>query len=393
MRLHLDPSVSIKDDIILIENAILVPPSHQDPKRWDLIGGVFMQDGQLVDAAVCWQNSTRAATTSPDFPTDTVTKISGTHLFGGVVYAHFGHFLCESTSRLWALDHISEIMDSIIFFPKKQDIRRNTKKLAQEFLDIINCEIPPNVLDAPVCVERLYVPKQGFGTGDLLHAAPEYRTFMHEHLGKATQETGFKKLYISRRNLYKFRGCLVGEEILERRLEAEGYHIFHPQAHSIAEQVSYYKSAKYIIGLDGSSLHLVAMLAATGQKIAVLQRRPNHDAQMVVDHMNQFCPEDVLLIKGNPTCWAPAGIRRAKHSIFGMVDFSELGKTLTDAGFISPATPWEAISDAQQQILVLEIGERLDSDMVETGDINMRLSAIPKRSNPDQIVLIPTSGV
>lgn len=392
MRLHLDPTISIKDDIILIENAILVPPTPQDPKRWNLIGGIFTQDGQLVDAAICWQNSKRASTIPPAFPTDPIVKVSGTHLFGGVLYAHFGHFLCESTSRLWALDHISEKLDSVLFFPKKQDIRKETEHLAQEFLDLISCTAPAKALAGPVQVEKFHVPKQAFGTGDLLHGAPEFRDFMRDNLGKTAPDTGFEKLYISRRNLYRFRGCLVGEGILEDRLAAEGYHIFHPQAHSFAEQVSYYKSAKYIIGLDGSSLHLVAMLATAGQKVAVLQRRPSGDARMVVDHMNQFCPEEVLLINGTPTCWAPAGIRRAKHSVFGMMDFSVLGKSLTEAGFIAPATPWEAITEHQQQTLVQEIGERLDSDMVETGDINMRLGDIPKRSNPDQVVLIPASG-
>ena len=67
-----------------------------------------------------------------DVPQDRPRDLAGAHLFAGHFRGHFGHFLVESTARLWALDHIREPLDSILYLPYRGAVGAIERAIAGE---------------------------------------------------------------------------------------------------------------------------------------------------------------------------------------------------------------------------------------------------------------------
>ncbi len=301
--------------------------------------GVFGPDGTYAPLGQCWRDSrshTTAPTTAP--PGDQITeKLAGTWLFGGMLYAHFGHFLCESTARLWALDLPGMTFDGVIFHPKVR-LPRMSRLInpTKPWLALAGCALPILAPPDPVLVERLVVPEQGFGTGDMVAGRPEYRAFIQRRFGSGVQASGSDKLYISRSRLYSKRGRILGEAFIEAALAADGYEIFHPQDHPIEVQVARYKAARIVVSTDCSALHLSALFAKPGDRVAILARRPGPTIDDFRAQYRAFCGLQPQVISHLTALHVLDGAKLAQMSeVYAEVDFAALRQDLLDAGLIS----------------------------------------------------------
>lgn len=99
-------------EIVTIKNAIICPVTQavQRPAM-----GVYSEEGGDCLHASLWRGGTRMTLGgSPDVKP--VMRLPGRHMWGGLFYGHFGHFIVETMSRCWAFKR--EKYDSIIFVPK-----------------------------------------------------------------------------------------------------------------------------------------------------------------------------------------------------------------------------------------------------------------------------------
>jgi capsular polysaccharide biosynthesis protein len=136
----------------------------------------------------------------------------------------------------------------------------------------------------PVKIERLALPPPAFGIGELIAGRPEYRAFMRA-AGRRCRGGGCADIYVSRARLPSKRGAILLETRIEALMEAAGYTVFHPQDHDLPGQIAQWKAARRIVSLDGSALHLAAMLVAPETKVAILNRGPS---QNIDDYILQF---------------------------------------------------------------------------------------------------------
>lgn len=368
VKLDFDPDQPLVGDIEVLENAIVVPAAPGDARGIARNGGVLKSDGSWSAMGTAWRSSAHPVLCPTDQPLEEeIENISGTYLYGGMLYGHFGHFLCESTARLWALDHVDMAIDGIIFIPKRipgwpaKKIRHHAKFFAALGLDTVNM----HASSTPVRVERLIVPPQGFGTRDMIEGAPEYRQYMKENLGADIAADGPKKLYISRSELFSKRGSILGEKTLEKHLIAQGYTVFHPQQHDIDVQIAHYKAASVIVSLDGSALHLAAYLAQPDQKIAVLNRRPS---DIITDFSAQylkFANIEPLLINAVSRFWYREGSRRQKNEMYSLVDFPTIQAQLIDGGFIEASDKWAALEGDALADSIRNVEVRLGLPLIE----------------------------
>ncbi len=94
-----------------IESATVCPENHAFRNDAGVLvqdGGVYYPDGRLCELSVhraC--NRLHANVPLPLASSVASREVTGTHLFGGILIGHFGHFLLESLSRLWALDEMA----------------------------------------------------------------------------------------------------------------------------------------------------------------------------------------------------------------------------------------------------------------------------------------------
>lgn len=336
-----DPSLPLQHKVV--PEAVLVSFAGGKARSVSRPAGVFDAAGQDQPLARCWRDS-RGHTTSPTTApaAGTVTdRLSGTWLFGGMLYAHFGHFLCESTARLWALDLPGMHYDGIVFHPKA-NLPRMSRLIepARPWLAVAGCSLPIAAPPEPVRIERLVIPEQGFGTGDMVAGRPEFRAYIRRHLGANVRPEGQDRLYISRSRLFSKRGRILGETFLEAALAAEGYEIFHPQEHPIEIQIARYKAARVVISTDCSALHLSALFARPDDRVAILARRPGPTIDDFRAQYRSFCGIEPVVISRLTRLHAFDGAKLAQMSeVFAEVDYHAIRQDLIDAGLVSER-PW-----------------------------------------------------
>jgi hypothetical protein len=348
------------------EEVTLVPWGAQEPGGARRAAGLFDAEGPFLPEGHCHRYAEGPITVAPEVPRrgGPVERLTGTWLFGGLFYGHFGHFLCETTSRLWAVPQLPGV-DGIVFFPKqrlgheRRQIRHQLPFL--EALGLSGLEIrAPQV---PVVIERLAVPPQGFGIGALIAGRPEYRAFMRGRLGAAVEASGPTDIYVSRSRLPSKRGSVLMETRIEALMEAAGYTVFHPQEHVLPTQLAAWKAARRIVSLDGSALHLAAMLAGPETRVAILNRGPSHNIEDYLLQFRTFASVEPLRIEAVSGFYHPSGRRVVKRETHALLDFPTIGRALAGAGFIPDAHRWtepgEAELAAAAAALEARIGEAL----------------------------------
>ena len=341
------------DQIITLDNATVVPPLVSD---FIQPAGLLDSDGTYCPHGALWRKF-RPITTEPKPPEGPVKQQTGRWLWGGILWTHFGHFLAESTSRLWALDYLDQPVDGILFMPKRPRNQDNLKAFHQPFFDAMGMDLPFTVATEPLSVEQLVVPGQGFGLGEISAGTERFRNSALGHLGEHIAADGPEKLYISRSELGFTRGSILGEQYLEDRLADEGYTIFHPQQHPIDVQVAHYKAARRIVATDGSALHLLAMVGRKDQDIAVIARRQSSAVDFLVRHIEHFTgsrPTYLTELKRN---WYPEGRKQVKRLSVGELDLPAVGAGLEQAGFIADGAGWENLPDGIVQHLLDSTGQ------------------------------------
>ena len=90
--------------IVELQNARIYPPEISHLRQ---PAGVAHANGDYCPEGALWRGW-HPITTEPETPTPTA-ELKGRWLWGGMLWVHFGHFLAESTNRLWALDHIKTV--------------------------------------------------------------------------------------------------------------------------------------------------------------------------------------------------------------------------------------------------------------------------------------------
>ncbi|MFK7876364.1 MAG: DUF563 domain-containing protein [Paracoccaceae bacterium] len=310
--------------------------------------GVLHADGRYCPRGALWRKH-RPLTVCPEPAKGRVKKLSGTWLWGGVLWNHFGHFLVESTSRLWAVPQLRDHIDGILFIPKRPRRGGRVLPYQQEFVQLLGCDARIKIINQPTQVDRLFVPGQGFGIGRISAGSLPFRQAMADHFASDVAPVGAEKVYVSRSNLRLSLGRILGERELERNLKAQGYSIFHPEDHDLATQIATYKAAKTILACEGSALHLIGMVAQSNQHIGIIARRNSGATSYITHHITSFSRRKPVVINQLVRSWV-ASSRRSKRSWLGEHDMVQLQAALEAHGFIEPSCEnWRVLSKAKIQ--------------------------------------------
>lgn len=317
--------------------------------------GVLYSDGSYCPEGALWRKY-RPITTQPEPPQQIKHHIKGRWLWGGVLWAHFGHFLVESSSRLWALPQVEEDIKGILFIPKRPAVGKEVRGYHREYLSLFGSDLPIKVLTKPTRVDELVVPGQGFGLGKITAGTRRFRQAVQDRFARDVAPDGPGKLYISRSKLGLGKGGLLGEEQLESLLEAEGYEVYHPQDHSLSHQIARYKAAKKVVAADGSALHLFAMVGREDQQVAMILRRNSGANNLLAKNVASFCKCNPVIIGGLRSEWVPQKMQRSSRLSFGELDHQVIGTNLARLGFISRNAKWAALSEEDRDRILEEKG-------------------------------------
>lgn len=391
-QLDLPPDRSIRDRVVVLENALFLP-NRRRKATWRYWGGIQSADGTEHPYATGWHYPRDRANVIPeDYPLpEEVPTLEGDFLYLGHYPSGFGHFLLESTARLWHLRENGTAYTAALMLKPRKLAPDTVERQLRSFAELCGLKLPPMIWpDKPVRLLRLTVPQQGCGALELMLGAPEYRDMIVGHFAADVPAKGAKKIYISRSALDSTHGSLIEEDKLEALLKDEGFEIYHPQDHSFRDQIAQYKAAEVIVGLDGSAFHALALVGWSSDKtVAIIQRRPAAEATLQARQLEAFGVTRVGVVAGHETAWSPAGTRRAALSMFGTLSFAETGRALHELGAISRPEAWRDTPRADLEERVRTIGHWLERDMYEVRSSATSLEDMPLRLHSDRISLIP----
>lgn len=307
-----------------------------------------------------------------------VEMLEGSYLFAGFYRPHFGHFLFESISRLWAVDGLRGRIKGIVFFRMKPT--EVVSPHLQRILDLLDIDLPLIFVDAPVAFERLYVPRQGSAMGPLSPGTPAFRHFVQSKLRRIPAREGAEKVYLTRERYQLRRGGLFGEDLLRSQLESHGYVAFAPERHSFEEQVATYLGAAKIIGPDSSALHLVGYVARPETEVAIVLRRPE-GAVDLLPQIAGFTGRKPLVVDAITQMLRRDNERNDTWAHFAEVHFPKVWHDLTAAGFIEGGDPWSALRPGRRLRMIDFYQRRLGGTLVPLWERPRRID-LPRRAAP-----------
>ena len=315
-----------------------MPPCARDGRI--LYTGVFDSEGALLPMAATWRRD-ELITYAPDFPEQAEAQLAGKWLWGGVLYHHFGHFQMQSIARLWAIRRYRDEIEGIVFVARGQ---AELMPFARDYLRFLIGDVPVRVVSEVTDIEALLVPGQGFGLGKIASGTRVFRRFVSAEFARDVGPEGPQDLFISRSLQPLEKGGFVGEELLDARMEAAGYTVFWPEQHGLEEQIARYKAARRVVALDGSALHLFAMVARAEQKAAVVLRREPVASRSLRRHMAAFMGAKPLTINALSK---GAEVSLGKKRAISELDFEMIGRLLKRHGFIKRSVEWGPLSEAE----------------------------------------------
>lgn len=338
-------------EILHLRDAVVCSAeTHQD------VPGVWCQGD--VPQATTWRDGARVTPPLAAAPAP-LSRLAGRHLWAGVYFGHFGHFLVETLSRLWAAKQAG--VESVIFTPRHSRLR-DFVSYQQELIDLTLPDLPVRILREPVEVEELLVAGQGFGLGQISAGTAEFHAFIREAF-RDIPAGDIENVYISRTR-FGGKGGIINEQLVEANLTAQGYTAVYPEKLSIREQLSVFKGARRVVGLDSSAFHMLGFVANPDQRICILLRR-NHPAyRHIAEHIESFTGRAPDVVNELVADWMPERQKIANHVTWGEIDQPRLAQRLAELGLIADASLWRDASEEEFAAAVHLAAERSQEPLV-----------------------------
>jgi capsular polysaccharide biosynthesis protein len=315
-----------------VRDALIVPVAPGP----ELANGVFRPDGSFCDFSRTRISDDRF--TDPPLRPDRAQadRLKGRYLFAGIGRHHFGHFLMETASRLWALDGRQDLYDGLVILPMpKINLAAVLRRRMMLFFDLMGCNMPLHLISRPMIAEQLDLPAQGFGHAQWAVGHEEFRRFVRHRIARTCAPIGPDKLYVSRRKLSHRFQRLDQEKRIEALMKQAGYTVFHPERHDMQAQCKAYAAAQVIVGGDGSAFHLMPFAVQPDTRIGLIQRRARlAPVDAIADQINAFARVD--LVRLNPLRTPPndSKIESTGRTDAQPISFRRLKKQLEEANLI-----------------------------------------------------------
>lgn len=280
--------------------AVVTPLSVRRDGSFD--GGVFYLNGTPVEQALHVRSQINRIHSPGILDEQLIRRLTPEerpHLYAGVLFNHFGHFLLESLGRLWAVA-AAEYNIPVVFLPMwgVADLSDPNHYMSATLAELGVSPDRIRVLTTPQRFSNLLVPPQLYGFYHMRE--PDARIL--EFFARAWREDELEPdpdaensmLYVSRSRIDIRLGRIAGEQQFEAYLRTQGYEVMYPETLPFPEQIRRYRRAKRIIFCEGSAVHSAVLYRKTRAKIGVILRR--HDTEGWIKRYFNALGIDVITI-------------------------------------------------------------------------------------------------
>lgn len=176
-------------------------------------------------------------------------RLTGPGFYADCRHLGYGHVLLESLSRCWALGE-SGPTPGVVVANKRA---RLTYRAWFEALDVPGSRLH-STRKGPLRIDDLLVPSQSYVLDRGM--SPRFHGLTRRIAARLGAASGCERLFVSRRDASKRR--LLDEKEIEALFAADGFRIFHPEEHTVEEQVRAFAGASLVAGPVGSGLYSIA---------------------------------------------------------------------------------------------------------------------------------------
>jgi capsular polysaccharide biosynthesis protein len=236
---------------ISIKNAKIMPMTGTMDS---FTAGVFSNDKCIESSLLCRGKE------SPIY--EIQEKLCGAYVFGGYLFANFGHFILESLSRVYAIKQCAPL--PILFLGPNPYILSAQKKQ----IEVLGVKNELLLVKKPIGVEMLIYSPPGSSIKPVM-ILDEQIDALAWHPGTDTIKG--KKIWLSRSSTRV--SSVDNEKDIEVQLQDLGWTIIHPEQIDLHEQVRHISSAEYIAGFDGSAFYSILFTKKCRAKIFIFSRR------------------------------------------------------------------------------------------------------------------------
>ena len=211
---------------------------------------------------------------------------------------NFGHFLMESTSRLWYWTEHQDLSIAFLVARKKGIIQQ-----FWEFMDLLGASKEKiHLITEPTHFKEIHIPTQAH---TFVTRYDDKFLIPFRHIANRIGEIkSYDKIYLSRTKFKTGTPC-YGEEIIEKIFRDNGFKTVYPEHLSLKEQITYIKGAQEIAGINGTATHLL-VFANDNIKSIILERS------------DEAMPEQAIVNQAIKADWYNIGVNMnpfpVKHS-------------------------------------------------------------------------------
>ena len=253
-----------------VENGIVLPlRARKDVKTLNnaFEGGVCDKDGNFVAGITrnLKNPSTNLSCSRTYRPPQHVPVRHETVIFGGILYAHFGHLITDSLTRLWWLAGHPDTSYKFCFL--------DTPSLAGGFKLYNVLEAAGitrdrmEIITEPTQFDKIIVPQEA------LYLHTNYRDGVgeiYQYISSRVTAGTHKKIYLSTAMLGESHTS-INESYYENFFRRRRYEIVYPEQLPFTEQVSLMAGAEEVVCTGGTLVHLCSF-CKPGTRIIVLNR-------------------------------------------------------------------------------------------------------------------------
>ncbi|QIK79666.1 glycosyltransferase family 61 protein [Sphingomonas piscis] len=219
--------------------------------------------------------------------------IDGPVLFAGHLTPHYGHFLIDSMSRLWARDMFPKL--PVLF--TRPPVEDGWRQFSRDVFDALGLSARIIPADEPTLFREVVCPGTSFEyRWKAFSVADEPHTAAARKLNSGAR--GWRRpVYLSRTGLPdasdvigKGRGKIRrsdAEPELEAELSRRGFDVVRPETLRLCDQISLFEQAPLILGIIGSALHTALFSQFGRANIAVITWGRGFENCLLIDSLKE----------------------------------------------------------------------------------------------------------
>jgi tetratricopeptide (TPR) repeat protein len=176
---------------------------------------------------------------------------------------HWGDFLTEGTSRLWALLEYPELAKIPGFFFSTPPVHGNIADFIKSLS--LNIRVGGYPLDRCIRFRKFFIPTASFcnrGEAYSVHRKPA-SAVIDVHLRDKSPQVSEQPVFLSRSRLASDR-VIQNQAELENALAGKGFLVVYPEELNLAEQIMLFNRYRHFCGCWGSAFHTAILSRSSG---------------------------------------------------------------------------------------------------------------------------------